>query len=198
MANSKRLCRQCKKIRFRPSEGIITSNNIALCSLECLTLLAIKKGIQSRPKLIKAAVRVAKADLAVRKEKFKPLSEWLEELQKLVNKYVRLRDRLDGCISCPKTFDYSGQWHCSHYISRGASSYLRFNLWNMHKSCAQCNNSKSGNIVEYTPRLIEKIGMDKYNWIIENKSKPVKYNIEYIKRAKRVARKAIKRLEQRL
>ena len=43
-----------------------------------------------------------------------------------------------------------------------------------------CNNHLSGNIGEYTPRLIEKIGLDSYSWLIgPHKSK--KYTCSEIK-----------------
>ena len=81
-----------------------------------------------------------------RKASLKPKSKWLSELQAVFNKYIRLRDHLDGCISCDKGSLWHGQWHASHYYSRGHSSSLRFNLWNVHKSCSVCNSHLSGNI----------------------------------------------------
>ena len=97
-----------------------------------------------------------------------------------------------------KPFNWHGQWHASHYFSRGHSSSLRFNLWNLHKSCSECNNAKSGNIAMYTPRLIEKIGQERFDYMMSVKSNVTRYDVEYIKRGIKVARRAIKRLEKRI
>jgi len=132
------------------------------------------------------------------KERIKTKAQWLSELQSLVNRYVRLRDHADGCISCDKTNAWGGQWHASHYYSRGHSSALRFNLWNIHKSCSVCNSHLSGNIGNYTPRLINKIGKDRANWLELHKSDKSEFDVDWIKRAIRVARKAIKRIEKKL
>jgi len=130
------------------------------------------------------------------KETIKPKTKWLNELQAQVNKYVRLRDVNDGCISCDKSSNWQGQWHCGHYYSRGHSSSLRFNLWNMHKQRSACNNHLSGNIGEYTPKLISKIGIERYNYLEAHKSDIKSYDIEWIKRAIKVAKKAVKRIEK--
>jgi hypothetical protein len=56
----------------------------------------------------------------------------------------------------------------------------------------------SGNIGEYTPRLIEKIGQDNYDWLDAHKSNVKSYDIEWIKRAIKICRKAVKREESKL
>ena len=146
----------------------------------------------------KSAKLIAKKQHKADKERIKPKSKWLAELQALVNKYVRLRDAGEGCISCDKPSSWAGQWHASHYHSRGHSAQLRFNLWNIHKGCSVCNSHLSGNIGQYTPRLIEKIGQTKVDWMEANKSQPKSYDVEWIKRAIKVTRKGIKREERKL
>ena len=79
-----------------------------------------------------------------------------------------------------------------HYFSRGHSSSLRFNLNNIHKQCSVCNNHLSGNIGEYTPRLIDKIGNDKLNYLIIRKSDVASYDIEWIKRAIKIFKRKVK------
>ena len=95
--------------------------------------------------------------------KLKTRSQWLSEAQVWVNKFIRLRDDTLPCISCGRY--HSGQYHASHYRSVGACSSLRFHEDNIHKACKPCNADKSGNIVEYRIRLIEKIGLDRVEWI---------------------------------
>jgi hypothetical protein len=93
----------------------------------------------------------------------KPLSWWKAKAQAAVNAYIRERDRADNCISCGRWHD--GQWHAGHYLSVGARPELRFHPDNIHKQCAPCNDKKSGNIAEYRPRLIEKIGIERVEWL---------------------------------
>ena len=189
MANSKRQCRYCKE--FKAHQTMV---KVPL-GMFCNWGHAVKHGSDKGKELQrKAAAKQHKAD----KERVKRKKDWLDDLQALVNQYVRLRDKGDGCISCDKSEGWAGQWHCSHYYSRGHSSSLRYNMHNMHKSCSQCNLHLSGNIEAYTPRLIEKIGQDNYDRLVERKSDIRTYDIEWIKRAIPIARKAIKRQKRRL
>jgi len=125
------------------------------------------------------------------KIKAKTSTDYANELQDLVNKYVRLRDSLCGCISCSKPYTWKGQWHASHFRSRGAASAIRFNLWNIHKSCSVCNNWKSGNLSEYEPRLREKIGDIKVDWL-RTQNQVVKYDVDYLKRFIAIVKRKIK------
>ena len=188
MANTKKKCKLCKEYT-RVETGVQVPIGYFCHTGHALAFANMK---QNKAKQ-KAAKNQHKAD----KERIKPKSKWLSELQALVNKYVRLRDCAQGCISCDKPSSWSGQWHASHYYSRGHSASLRFNLWNIHKGCSVCNSHLSGNIGEYTPGLIAKIGNDRYEFLVRNKSKPASYDVEWIKRAIIVFRKLIKREERK-
>jgi len=195
MANSHKSCKHCKKsVRV---ETMTTRQFGNFCSVahSMAWIDANSKRLADKAR----AQRIAKEKKKIksRKEAIKSPTEWHNELQVLVNRYVRLRDRKDGCISCDKPSAWNGQWHASHYFSRGSSSSLRFNLWNNHKACSICNNHLSGNIEAYTPRLIDKIGQERYDWLVENKSKVIKFDLDWTKRAIKIARKGIKRLEKR-
>ena len=150
------------------------------------------------------AARKVKADkvkerktLAKRKEDAKPRAKWLEECQEIINKYVRLRDRHLPCCSCDRPASWDGQWHASHYRSVGAASAVRFNLWNIHKGCSICNRRLSGNIANYRPRIIERIGMERHEWLMAQNG-IVRYDIEYLKRLKAVMSRKLRRLEKRI
>ena len=181
---------------FKLSESLIKTPKGLFCSYP----LAIKWANEQTSKRVQRQIKKDKQSYNKEtkrlKESIKPKSKWLSELQALVNKYVRLRDITEGCISCDKASNWSGQFHCGHYFSRGHSSSLRFNLWNMHKQCSVCNNHLSGNIGEYTPRLIEKIGVDRFDYLKSNKSNVASYDIEWVKRAIKICRVAIKRIEK--
>lgn len=166
-----------------------------VCSIACA------KAIAKDPKLqkiaAKAITRQAREDLKERREKLKSRAEYAKEAQAAINRYVRLRDAHLGCISCSKPASWQGQWHCSHFRSVGAAPHLRFNLWNMNKSCSACNNFLSGNIMAYRPALIEKIGQAKVDWL-ECNSDVARHDIPYLKRVKAVFSKKARRIEKRL
>lgn len=119
------------------------------------------------------------------KEKLKTRSDWLKEAQTAFNSYIRARDYGKECISCGKQDDGTHQRHASHFRSVGSASHLRFNLLNVHASCAQCNGVKSGNIMEYVKRLPNKIGKDKTEWLMYANFE-ARYSIEYAKRIKKI------------
>lgn len=147
-------------------------------------------------KKVKADKKAEKQQDKERKEKLKTRRDIEAECQQVFNKYVRLRDAGDGCISCNKPASWHGQWHASHYRSVGAAPHLRFHLWNVHKACSVCNNHLSGNRVEYTPRLKQKIGDEKFEWL-SNANYVSKRSAEYLARLKAVMTKKVKRLEKR-
>ena len=127
-------------------------------------------------------VKEEKAERAahrVKKQEAKKLSEWLKDVEYWCNKAVRLRDRYLPCISCETTKDV--QYAAGHYRTVKAASHLRFNLSNIHKQCnSYCNRYLSGNIVNYRPNLIKKIGLAAVE-ALENDNTPHRYTIEECK-----------------
>ncbi|EKT4568477.1 recombination protein NinG [Pseudomonas putida] len=175
---------------FKPS---MTTQKV--CSIACA--LAMSKDSKVQKVAAKAITRQAREDLKERREKLKTRAEYAKEAQAAINRYVRLRDAHLGCISCSKPASWQGQWHCSHFRSVGAAPHLRFNLWNMNKSCSACNNFLSGNIMAYRPALIEKIGQAKVDWL-ECNSGVARHDIPYLKRVKAIFSKKSRRLEARI
>lgn len=165
----------------------------AVCSPKCaLATVEVQKAKEK-----KSLAQAGRRDIKVRKEALKSRGDHAKEAQAVINRYVRLRDAHLGCISCDKPATWGGQWHCSHFRSVGAAAHLRFNLWNMNKSCSQCNAHLSGNIMVYRPRLVEKIGAEKVEWLECNQDL-VRHEIPYLKRLKAVFTKKAKRLEARI
>ena len=163
----------------------------AVCSPKCaLATVEVQKAKEK-----KSLAQAGRRDIKVRKEALKTRADHAKEAQTVMNRYVRLRDAHLGCISCNKPANWGGQWHCSHFRSVGAAAHLRFNLWNMNKSCSQCNAHLSGNIMVYRPRLVEKIGAEKVEWLECNQDL-VRHEIPYLKRLKAVFTKKVKRLEK--
>lgn len=148
----------------------------------------------------KADEKVERDSFKARKEKLKSISEWEDECRRIVQKIARIRDKDDGCISCHLPASWMGQWHGSHFRSHGACSSLQFHLWNIHKACSSCNHRKGGNIIEYRPKLIAKIGQERHDWIMAQPKVGWKHGpayIEYMKRFKKVMGKRLRRLEKR-
>lgn len=161
------------------------------CSPDCAVVLAR----QAQEKQRKSIAQRERREIKVRKEKLKSKAEYAKEAQAVINRYVRLRDANLGCISCDKPASWGGQWHCSHFRSVGAAAHLRFNLWNMNKSCSACNNFLSGNIAGYRPKLIEKIGQAKVDWL-ESNQEIARHDIPYLKRLKSIFTKKCKAIER--
>ena len=98
-----------------------------------------------------------------RLDELKPASHWVKKAQVAFNKFVRERDKNEPCISCGRFHD--GQYHAGHYQSTGSRPELRFHPSNNNKQCAPCNNHLSGNIVNYRPRLVEKVGIEMVRYL---------------------------------
>ena len=86
-----------------------------------------------------------------------------KQAQKAFNAYIRARDNLEPCISCQR--HHTGQYHAGHFKTAGGHPELRFEEFNCHKQCAPCNNHLSGNIENYRINLINKIGVEKVEWL---------------------------------
>jgi len=151
MKPRQRKCGYCRT-PFLPFNSLVK-----WCSIECGLQLA-------KDKLAKKQ----KADFNA-----KDVKTLRRKAQELFNKYIRLRDAEDGCISCDKPKDWDGQWHASHFMTVGANPELRFNEDNAHKSCSVCNNYLSGNLANYRKRLEKKIGLDRLE-ALEVKGNPIR------------------------
>ena len=177
-------CKVCR-IKFVPIKPLQ-----AVCGLRCAQSYAWR--VKAKDEVEKA--KAERKEIRAKRESIKTRAQWLREAQTVINKYVRLRDIDKGCVSCNKTKDWGGQWHASHWKSTGANSALRFNLWNIHKSCSVCNNWKSGNIGEY--RILERIGQERLD-VLETTNPKKKYEIEYLSRLKDVFSKRCRAIEKR-
>jgi hypothetical protein len=195
MANAKKACRYCKE--YKQPHKMVDVPLGSFCNwahaIAHGKALAEKKNVKVKAASDKVARVKHKAD----KERVKTKAKWLSDLQVIVNLYVRLRDKHESCASCDKGPEWGGQWQAGHYYSRGHSAALRFNLNNIHKQCSVCNNHLSGNIGQYTPKLINKIGQHRFDYLTAHKSDIRSYDVEWIKRAIKIARKGVKRIKSR-
>ena len=168
-------CKACGE-RFQ----VFTSTQKA-CSIKC----SIELVKQDKDKAFRKETKRLK-------EKIKSRSEWLKDAQTVFNKFVRLRDKNEPCISCQR--HHTGQYHAGHYRSVGSAPELRFEELNNNKQCSVCNNHLSGNLIPYRVNLVKKIGVDKVEWL-EGKHEPKKYTIDQIKEIIKLYKQKIKDLE---
>lgn len=167
--------RKCKSCRepFKPSFNTMQST----CGkIECA--MAFGKKLQKKAK---------DADDKAFKQKVRDNDRsWhIKTLQREFNKFIRLRDKGSSCISCRKSPNFSPSIggsgiQAGHFRSVGACPELRFNEFNVHIQCFRCNTHLSGNIKGYRPGLIEKIGIEKVEWL-EGHHEPKKYAIPELK-----------------
>lgn len=162
------------------------SSTQKVCSPKCAIILSEEQARKKKEKEERAEKRERKA-------KLKSRSEWLKDAQSVFNKFIRLRDKNEPCISCGKY--HTGQYHAGHYRSVGACPELRFCELNVHKQCAPCNDHKSGNIIEYRINLVKKIGVDKVEWLERQDHEPKKYTIEDCKEIIKYYKAKIKELD---
>lgn len=158
------------------------------CSPECGFSLSRHRQAQQRKR---KALR-ERREIAVRREKLKTRSDYIREAQQAVNAYVRARDHGKPCISCGGGNDTTAltgsSWDAGHYRSRGAAPHLRFHLLNIWRQCTRCNRELSGNVVEFRKGLVEILGESRVQEL-EHDNSIRAFDIEYLKRMKRIFRK---------
>jgi hypothetical protein len=130
------------------------------------------------------------------KKKLKSRSDWLREAQKEFNRFIRLRDHYENCISCGTNKPV--QYAAGHYLTVGGFPELRFDEDNVHKQCNKnCNMKKSGNAIQYRIRLIKRIGIERVE-SLEGPHEPKKYTIEFIRELKDRYRIRANELEKKI
>lgn len=149
-------CKACRKL-FTPAKKLQT-----VCDWNCAAVHAENLRIKREASEAKRVRKETKAKL----DAIKPMIKLFNDARDAFNAYIRERDAVDNCISCGRW--HNGQWHAGHFRTVGAAGHLRYNEDNVHKQCAPCNKDLSGNIINYTPRLIQKIGQQRYEALIDN------------------------------
>lgn len=180
--------KKCKSkgcgVLFTPTRPMQT-----VCSVMCAVLDARIKREQAETKKRQEQRRKDRET----RDKLKTRADWLKEAQAAFNAYIRVRDADQPCISCGR--HHTGQWHAGHYLSRGARPELAMHPDNCHKQCAPCNTHLSGNLVLYRVNLINKIGLDRVEWL-EGPHEPLKLTVTDIKAIRDKYRALAKQLEK--
>jgi len=93
------------------------------------------------------------------------------------NKYIRLRDAGNGCISCG-THNPNIVYAAGHFIPVGRCIPLRYDERNIHLQCNEhCNRRLSGNLIAYEAALRIKLGNETVEWL-KGPHEPVRYRAE--------------------
>jgi len=163
-----------KKCKCCPEKFIPRTTTQTVCSPKCALQLA--KQLSSRKQ--KHQEKAERAAWNKRKADVKPLKHWEDATQRVVNDYIRERDRDLPCISCGTWVTV--QWEAGHFRSRGAASHLRYNEDNIHKQCHRCNAELSSNAIPYRAALVVKIGPERVE-ALENNNTPHRYTREELK-----------------
>ena len=114
------------------------------------------------------------------KEELRTVNDYVKEAQKWVNKYVRLRDREKGCVSCQSPL--TGKYDAGHFFSAGGHGSVRFDERNIHAQCVYCNQWEHGNLYEYQKELIKRIGKKQFLILEEKSKKTEKFDKEELKK----------------
>jgi len=95
------------------------------------------------------------------------LSDLKGTAQRVFNKWIRSREKKNGCISCGNLV--ASSYEAGHYLAQGSTGALRYHPDNVHKQCYSCNHFKHANLIEYRISLIKKIGVKRVKWLEDHR-----------------------------
>ncbi|WP_333602120.1 recombination protein NinG [Atlantibacter hermannii] len=180
MKKPRRKCTVCREW-FHP-----VRNGQVVCCYECASAVGKEQTAKNQAEAQRKALKLQReeekeqrARQAERRQAVKPLSYFIKQAQQAFNDFIRYRDRHLPCISCGRHHD--GQYHAGHFRTTGANPELRFNEDNCHRQCAPCNNYLSGNLINYRPTLILKIGQACFDALMGQHEMPKWGRDDYIR-----------------
>lgn len=127
---------------------------------------------------IKASLSIAKKQVKKewvkekkeRKDKLKTLGQLEAEAKTMFQKWVRMRDEKEPCISCGST--KAKRYDGGHWWKAEIYSGLIFHEDNCHKQCSRpCNMDLAGDPSNYRIGLVKRIGLERVIWLEENKDR---------------------------
>ena len=142
-----KICKDCSE-PFEP----IRKHNSTLTTNRCEICLKTKQALKNLASIKKEKKTKQKEDLMT-------LQDYLKIAQAAFNKFIRLRDSGNNCISCSKPCKKE---NAGHYFSSGGHTNVRFDENNVHLQCEHCNTFLSGNLILYGVNLEAKIGVDEF------------------------------------
>lgn len=157
MANSKRMC----KYHGTRTRTYVVVNKMAFCEFEFAVKWANENKIIGKKKIETEKRKKGK----VRLKELMSRSKWYEKLQRLVNQYAKhVKEKDASCCTCGAS---NNKIDAGHFRSVGSCPELRFELTNIHNQCSvNCNQIGAGKRAEYNEYIINRYGIDHYNWLI--------------------------------
>lgn len=172
-------CRECGNT-FSPRSSLQV-----VCGIDCAKKQLTKKFIQKAQK--------EKRDWYTEN---KTIGNWKQELQKEINKIVRLIDYGQPCIA---TGLHEGKKNAGHYTGVGANDTIRFNLHNIHIQSEHSNTWNSGDTLRYQDGIRKIYGQEYLDYMDSLRSTPpIKLSIEQVREAIKVCKSIVKDLEKDL
>ena len=120
------------------------------------------------------------------------IQDYVKLAQQVFNKYIRLRDAGNVCISCSKK---PLKENAGHFYNANNHWSVRFDERNVHLQCEHCNTYLSGNLIYYRENLLKKIGIEEFENLSAEAMKTRKFTIEELKEIISTYKKKIKELE---
>lgn len=84
-------------------------------------------------------------------------------LEIIFNRFIRERDKDKPCISCGEITPLVA----GHFYPVGSYKNLRFDEHNVHGQCMKCNGFNHGDLKNYKIGLINRIGQDNFDNLVE-------------------------------
>lgn len=122
----------------------------------------------------------------------KTLQDHIQDTQQVFNRYIRERDKGHKCISCQKP---PKKKNAGHYHNANNHWFVRFNEDNCHLQCEACNNSLSGNLINYRKHLLTKIGSERLSELDSIANKVANYTIPEVLEIKEYYKEKLKMLK---
>ena len=177
-------CKNCKQEykKYRPLQNV--------CGYECSIEL-------SKARMETKKAKAWAKEKAKRKEALKTREDYFQETLKAFNTFIRARDLKENCISCDAK---AGTYRLTsgHFYPQGTYRNIALDERNANGQCwYNCNKNKSGNLLEYRPRLIKKIGLEAVEQLdIDAQQKVGKQSIEELKELKQYYKAKAKELNK--
>ena len=179
-----RTCKVCK-VKFNPTYSTVQPT----CSIKCAIECAKEQTKKNQAKKLKEISK----DVRQRKEALKTKKDYEKELQVVVNKFIRMRDKDQPCISCDKPL--LNKFDAGHFYPAGSYKNLRFNEDNIFGQCVACNQHRHGNLLEYRPRLIKRIGQQRVDDLDAIRNQPAHFTIPELIIMKEVYKEKVRNLK---
>ena len=171
-----RKCKYCKQL-FEPTVFLQKNCFEPLCVSDWINEVKEKNWKRKKAKL--------KLDLMT-------VQDYIKLAQQVFNKYIRLRDAGNVCISCGKK---PLKENAGHFYNANNHWSVRFDERNVHLQCEHCNTYLSGNLIYYRENLLTKIGIEEFENLSAEAMKTRKFTIDELKEIIATYKKKIKELE---